>query len=88
VLPTECRERIRQLRLWHWRQVLMLRAQAEGMTARALQSLAVDYNRQADGHLKAVQCLNDFFDDPGDNASYEEELSGEELLRKPKIPPL
>lgn len=87
-MPTEARERLRQIRLWHWRQVLMLRAKAEGMGVRNIKALAIEYNRQADGHLKAVQALNDFFDDPGDSAVSEESRNGQELLRLPKEPVL
>jgi hypothetical protein len=71
VLPRNSIEGLRELRLWHWSQVVMNRQLAastwQKIQARDLpnepwiRKTARAYDRNADTHLKFVQVLNDFF---------------------------
>jgi hypothetical protein len=60
----EGQKRLRELRLWHWKQVLIWRDLAKYASSR---HFADSYNKAADEHIKFVQTLNDFFD-VGDTA--------------------
>lgn len=65
------RQSLRELRLWHYRQLAKERNQAE-ITERQILNLTDEerrgVHRLANHHLKAVQTLNSFFPEVGDTA--------------------
>lgn len=70
-LPPEARERLRELRLWHWKQCGMhRRASVNPKRSRVLQQMN---EAQADFHLKQIQTLNDFFPVIGDTAERDQQ---------------
>lgn len=57
-------ERLRALRLWHWKMALSYREQQvhlESFKSRSLKDTINRYKAAADRHLTAVQTLNEFF---------------------------
>lgn len=71
-VTSETIRRLRSLRLWHWREALSRRAQAQAAEQRAeavadaryaaqMRHVAALRNSEADSHIHAVQTLNDFF---------------------------
>lgn len=81
-ITNETLVRLRTLRLWHWREALSYRRQAEAADKRTgvgdkryagqMRAIATVKNLQADTHIFAVQTLNDFFA-PGDTAERDDE---------------
>jgi hypothetical protein len=67
-------DRLRALRLWHWRAALFWRSEAvkfrDIRAALLSESAAMEYDRRADDHIKAVQVLNDLFPS-GDTAEHD-----------------
>lgn len=58
-------ERLRALRLWHWRKAMKFRESQrdlEKFKSRSLKDCIKNYDKYANEHLTAVQALNEFFD--------------------------
>lgn len=58
---------LRDLRAWHWKEVLRNRRHEERFNKIGPANRAATHKRIADFHMKAVQTLNDLFP-MGDNA--------------------
>lgn len=56
---------LRDLRAWHWQEVLTYRSQEQRATRKGHLGAATHLERQVGVHLRFVQTLNDFFDDEG-----------------------
>jgi hypothetical protein len=72
-MPTEQLARLRDLRLWAWRQVLTHRKCADDASKANLSAISSFHHRCADNALGHVQTLNDFFSDIGDTAERDHE---------------
>jgi hypothetical protein len=64
-LEREQLERLRALRLWHWKQAMSWREDEQSETDVAVKAAC---EAQVGFHIKFVQTLNDFFPEPGDTA--------------------
>lgn len=87
-VPAELLKSLRELRLWHWREVLSLRSKANlqrKYRSNVGDMMAAAFDRQANKHLGHVQTLNEFFaigdtaerDDRRDFESAEKHISRE-----------
>lgn len=80
---------LRELRLWHWEQMMQQRALA---LRAAADSMNKAHNAMADRHLRFVQELNDQFPDFNDTAERDMERAGHhialngEVRRNPTCP--
>jgi hypothetical protein len=70
---------LRELRLWHWKQ--MLEASRRSRDMRLSVTHRAEFDKQHSFHMKAVQTLNDYFA-PGDTA--EQDHARELRVRLPK----
>lgn len=101
-ITREVLDEVRALRLWHWREALMARKQAQNAQDRSdalkadttysaqMQGMADLKNADANRHIRAVQTLNSFFD-VGDTAEGDDKplpviSSTEAVSPSPSIP--
>lgn len=82
-ITREVLDEVRKLRLWHWREAMAARKQAQNAQDRAeavkgdrtysaqMQGMADLRNADANYHIRAVQTLNSFFD-VGDTAEQDD----------------
>ncbi len=85
-ITREVLDEVRKLRLWHWREAMAARKQAQNAQDRAeavkgdrtysaqMQGMADLKNADANHHIRAVQTLNSFFP-VGDTAEQDDERS-------------
>jgi hypothetical protein len=60
-VPAEVLETLREIRLFHWKNVLRFRNIAKQYTEQRCPDIAKDYDKLADKNLSRVQALNYFF---------------------------
>ena len=54
-------DKLRNLRLWHWREAMHYRKRAKVWRQRGKSDMEREMDERANQHIKFVQTLNDFF---------------------------